>query len=61
MVVDNTMQLRKEFSANVSLSERKDDVRSVCSVCSKGSNVSKSSAVAYENATLQKVLSEKKK
>ena len=54
------VQLTKLFSANVPLSEREDDVRSICSVRSKGSNVSRSSAAAHEKAMLQKVLSEKK-
>jgi len=60
MAVDDMMQLTKVFSANVPLSEREDDVRSICSVRSKGSNVSRSSATAHERARLQKVLSEKK-
>ena len=46
--------------SNVPLPEREDDVRSICSVRSKGSNVSRSSASAHEKARLQKVLSEKK-
>ena len=57
---DKMMQLTKALSANVPLSKRKEDVRSIFSVCSKGSNVSRSSAAAHENARLQKVLSEKK-
>ena len=57
---DEMMQLTKALSANVPLSKRNDDVRSIFSVCSKGSNVSRSSAAAHENARLQKVLSEKK-
>ena len=57
---DDMMQLTKVFSANVPLSESEDDVRSICSVRSKGSNVSRSSAAAHEKARLQKVLSEKK-
>ena len=60
MADDEMMQLTKVFSANVPLSEREDDVRSICSVRSKGSNVSRSSAAAHEKARLQKVLSEKK-
>ena len=40
MADDDMMQLSKVFSANVPLSEREDDVRSICSVRSKGSNVS---------------------
>ena len=60
MADDDMMQLTKVFSANVPLSEREDDVRSICSVHSKGSNVSRSSAAAHEKARLQKVLSEKK-
>ena len=46
--------------SNVPLPEREDDIRSICSVRSKGSNVSRSSASAHEKARLQKVLSEKK-
>ena len=60
MADDDMMRLTKVFSANVPLSEREDDVRSICSVRSKGSNVSRSSAAAHEKARLQKVLSEKK-
>ena len=60
MADDAMMQLTKVFSANVPLSEREDDVRSICSVRSKGSNVSRSIAAAHEKARLQKVLSEKK-
>ena len=60
MADDDMMQLTKVFSANVPLSKFKDDVRSICSVRSKGSNVSRSSAAAHEKARLQKVLSEKK-
>ena len=60
MADDEMMQLTKVFSANVSLSEREDDVRSICSVRSKGSNVSRSSAAARKKAGLQKVLSEKR-
>ena len=60
MADDDMMQLTKVFSANVPLSEREDDVRSICSVRSKGSNVSRSIAAAHEKARLQKVLSEKK-
>ena len=60
MADDDMMQLTKVFSANVPLSEREDDVRSICSVRSKGSNVSRSSAAAHEKARLQKVLSEKR-
>ena len=60
MADDAMMQLTKVFSANVPLSEREDDVRSMCSVRSKGSNVSRSIAAAYEKARLQKVVSEKK-
>ena len=59
MADDDIMQLTKVFSA-VPLSEREDDVRSICSVRSKGSNVSRSSAAAHEKARLQKVLTEKK-
>jgi len=40
--------------------ELKDDVRSVFSGCSQRSSVSKASAVAQEDAKLQKILSEKK-
>ena len=57
---DKMMQLTKALSANVPLSKRKEDIRSIFFVCSKGSNVSRSSAAAHENARLQKVLSEKK-
>ena len=57
---DEMMQLTKALSANVPLSKREDDFRSIFSVCSKGSNVSRSSAAAHENARLQKVLSQKK-
>ena len=57
---DDMIQLTKVFSANAPLSERQDDVRSICPVRSKGSNVSRSSAAAHEKARLQKVLSEKK-
>ena len=60
MADDDMMQLTKVFSANVPLSEFKDDVRSICSVRSKGSNVSRSSTAAHEKARLQKVISEKK-
>ena len=60
MADDDMMQLNKVFLANVPLSEFKDDVRSICSVHSKGSNVSRSSTAAHEKARLQKVLSEKK-
>ena len=60
MADDAMMQLTKVFSANVPLSEREDDVRSIYSVRSKGSNVSRSIAAAHEKARLQKVLSEKK-
>ena len=60
MADDDMMQLTKVFSANVPLSEYEDDVRSICSVRSKGSNVSRSSAAAHEKARLQKVLSEKR-
>ena len=60
MADDDMMQLTKVFSANVPLSEFKNDVRSICSVRSKGSNVSRSSTAAHEKARLQKVLSEKK-
>ena len=60
MADDDMMQLTKVFSANVPLSEREDDVRSICFVRSKGSNVSRSSAAAHEKARLQKVLTEKK-
>ena len=60
MADDDMMQLIKVFSANVPLSEYEDDVRSICSVRSKESNVSRSSAAAHEKARLQKVLSEKK-
>ena len=60
MADDDMMQLTKVYSANVPLSEREDDVRSICSVRSKGSNVSRSSAAAREKTRLQKVLSEKK-
>ena len=60
MADDDIMQLTKVFSANVPLSEREDDVRSICSVRSKGSNVSRSSAAAHEKARLPKVLTEKK-
>ena len=60
MADDDMMQLTKVFSANVPLSELKNDVRSICSVRSKGSNVSRSSRAAHEKARLQKVLSEKK-
>ena len=59
MADDDMMQLTKVFSA-VPLSEFKDDVRSICSVRSKGSNVSRSSTAAHQKARLQKVLSEKK-
>ena len=48
------------LSASVPPSEREDDVRSICSVRSKGSNVSRSSAAAHKNARLQKVFSEKR-
>ena len=57
MADDDMMQLTKAFSANVPLSEREDDVRSICSVRSKGSNVSRSSPAAHEKTRLQKVLS----
>ena len=60
MADDDMMQLTKVFSANVPLSEREGAVRSICSVRSKGSNVSRSSAAAHEKARLQKVLSAKK-
>ena len=60
MADDDMIQLTKVFSANVPLSEREDAVRSICSVRSKGSNVSRSSASAHEKARLQKVLSAKK-
>ena len=60
MADDDMMQLTKVFSANVPLSEYEDDVRSICSVRSEGSNVSRSSAAAHEKAKLQKVLSEKR-
>ena len=60
MVDDDMMKLTKVFSANVPLSEYEDDVRSICSVRSKGSNVSRSSAAAHEKARLHKVLSEKR-
>ena len=36
MADDDMMQLTTVFSANVPLSEREDDVRSICSVRSKG-------------------------
>ena len=35
MTDDDMVQLTKVFSANVPLSEREDDVRSICSVRSK--------------------------
>ena len=60
MADDDMMQLTKVFSANVPLSKFKDDVRSICSVRSKGSNVFRSSTAAHEKARLQKVISEKK-
>ena len=60
MADNDKMQLTKVLSANVPPSEREDDVRNICSVRSKGSNVTRSSAAAHENASLQKVLSEKR-
>ena len=60
MADDDMVQLTKVFSANVPISEREDDVRSIYSVRSKGSNVSRSSAAAHEKARLQKVLSKNK-
>ena len=59
MFDDDMIQLTKVFSANVPLSEHEDDVRSICAVRLKGSNVFRSSAAAHENARLQQVLSEK--
>ena len=49
MADDDMVQLTKVFSANVPISEREDDVRSIYSVRSKGSNVSRSSAAAHKN------------
>ena len=47
-------------SPNLPISELNDDVRSVLSGCSRRSSASKASAVAQEDAKLQKILSEKK-
>ena len=57
---DNFMELTQIVPPNVPLSELKDDVRSVFSGCSQRSSVSKASAVAQEDAKLQKILSKKK-
>ena len=57
---DNFMELTQIVSANLPISELKDDVRSVFSGCSRRSSVSKASAVAQGDAKLQKILSEKK-
>ena len=57
---DNLMELTQIVSPNLPISELKDDVRSVFSGCSRRSCVSKASAVAQEDAKLQKIVSEKK-
>ena len=57
---DNFMELTQIVSPNLPISELNDDVRSVFSGCSRRSSVSKASAVAQEDAKLQKILSEKK-
>ena len=57
---DNFMELTQIVAANLPVSELKDDVRSVFFGCSRGSSVSKASAVAQGDAKLQKILSEKK-
>lgn len=54
MADDDMMQLTKVFLAKVPLSEREDDVRSICSVRSKGCNVSRSSAAAHEKQGYRK-------
>lgn len=54
------MELTQIFSPNLLLYELKDDAQSVLSGCSRRSSVSKASAVAQEDAKLQKIPSEKK-
>ena len=54
------MELTEIYSANLPLPERENDVQSVCSGHSQRSRVSRSSAVAHENAKLQNIVSEKK-
>ena len=56
----NFMELTQIASPNLPISELNDDVRSVLSGCSRRSSASKASAVAQEDAKLQKILSEKK-
>ena len=57
---DNFMELTQIVSPNLPISELNDDVRSVLSGCSQRSSASKASAVAQEDAKLQKILSETK-
>ena len=57
---DNFKELTQILSPNLQLSELKDDVQNVFSGCLRRSSVSKASAVAQQDAKLQKILFEKK-